>query len=192
MKIFTILLFQVILVLSKKGRKSSSTEAFVEKDPRIEGEVVEIGYKKNMRTYLLDEQMNLREPFFLFFMNEDCLECKKGATELGKLARMLKDQPKVGRVDCTHDFEACDLFVNHNTQSNKTYPFMIMATKERSYIYSGKIDAEHIIKTFISNEQYREFPIHGGKGYTTKRIINDGRAYIEKEMQRREDELAAL
>ena len=68
---------------------------------------------------------------------------------------------------------------------------MIMTTKERSYVYSGKIDAEHIVNTFISNEQYREHQIHGGKGYTTKRIINEGRGWIEKEMERRDIAQAA-
>ena len=67
-----------------------------------------------------------------------------------------------------------------------------MTTKERSYVYTGKIDAEHIVNTFISNEKYREHQIHGGKGYTTKRIINEGRAYIEREMERRDLEQAAL
>lgn len=69
---------------------------------------------------------------------------------------------------------------------------MIMVTKERSYVYTGKIDAEHIANTFISNEKYREHQIHGGKGYTTKRVINEGRGYIEREMERKEMALEAL
>mgnify|MGYP003911097193 CR=1 FL=1 len=65
----------------------------------------------------------------MFFMNQECTDCFAAATELALLAQMLRDQPKVGRADCTYDFEVCDLFVNHHVLSNATYPLLIMVTE---------------------------------------------------------------
>ena len=73
--------------------------------------------------------MNIREDVFLIFTNSTCRECKKGASELAKLAELCFEYPKVGRVDCTHDYEACDLIVNHMTSSNETFPYMLYMTK---------------------------------------------------------------
>jgi len=39
----------------------------------------------------------------MFFMNQTCDECKNGAAELAKLGKMIKDEPKIARADCTYD-----------------------------------------------------------------------------------------
>lgn len=93
---------------------------------------------------------------------------------------MTMDKPKIGRIDCTFDREPCDLLVNHIEASNGTFPYMIMFTKERSHVYKGEIDAEKIFKTFIKGKKFLDFPHHGGKGYTTKRVLNEGRDNINK------------
>jgi hypothetical protein len=71
------------------------------------------------------------------------------------------------RADCTFDKEACDLFVNHIDASKGKYPFMVMATSQRTYIYEGPIDANKINDDFIADEKYLNFAVHGGKGHST-------------------------
>ena len=84
----------------------------------------------------------IREPFFMFFMNQTCDECKKSATELAKLGKLMGDKPKLARADCSFDTEACDLFVNHIDASKGKYPFMVMATPQKTHIYEGPINAQ--------------------------------------------------
>jgi len=81
------------------------------------------------------------------------------------------DRPKIGRVDCTYDLEPCDLLVKHIPESNNTFPYIIMLTRERTHVYDGPIIAEEIYTKFIKGKGYQKFPLHGGKGYTTKRIL---------------------
>ena len=91
---------------------------------------------------------------------------------------MTMDKPKIGRVDCTYDLESCDLLVNHVKESNQTFPYMIMFTKERSHVYIGPINADKIYNDFIIDNKFLGFPIHGGKGYTTKQIMAEGGKFI--------------
>ena len=100
-------------------------------------------------------------------MNQTCDECKKAATELAKLGKMMQDQPKIARADCSFDQEACDLFINHIDASKDVFPFMIMATPTMSYIYLGPINAQQIHDDFLSGNKYEKFPVHGGKGMST-------------------------
>ena len=51
------------------------------------------------------------------------------------------DEPKIIRADCTHDFEICDLLVNHLDSSNGTFPYMVMASPEQIYLYEGPLKA---------------------------------------------------
>ena len=115
----------------------------------------------------------------MFFTNITCVECRAALTEFAKLAAMLNDMPKVGRVDCTHDFEACDLLVNHLESSNQTYPYIMMLTPSKgAYVYDGELKAEEIRENFVKNKKYEKFGKHGGKGYSTSKLIKDGSAYI--------------
>ena len=116
----------------------------------------------------------------LMFINSSCSECKKGATQLAKLGKMTMDRPKIGRVDCTFDLEPCDLLVKHIPASNNTFPYIMMLTRERTHVWEGPIIAEEIYTKFIKGKGYQNFPHHGGKGYTTKRILQEGREYIVK------------
>ena len=107
-----------------------------------------------------------------------CEECKKGASELAKLGKMTQDSPKIARADCTFDREACDIFVNHLDASKGKYPFMVMATPQRTHIYNGPIDAQKIYDDFLKEEKYLEFEIHGGKGHSSAKIIENGLKFI--------------
>uniref|UniRef100_A0A7S3N1I5 Uncharacterized protein n=1 Tax=Strombidium inclinatum TaxID=197538 RepID=A0A7S3N1I5_9SPIT len=94
----------------------------------------------------------------------------------------------VGRVDCTHDFEVCDLLVNHNQASNQSYPYMVMFTAEKGYRYEGAINAEAIYNDFLQEDKFKQFPVHGGKDYTTSRVIADGKALINQIMEKNNKE----
>ena len=110
--------------------------------PREIGDVIELVDSKTLANEVVDLSANkMKESFFIMFMNQSCDECKRGATELAKLGKLTKDQPKIARADCTFDKEACDIFVNHIDASNGTYPFLMMATPQRIHIYDGPINA---------------------------------------------------
>ena len=47
-------------------------------------------------------------------------------------------------------------------------------------MYTGPIEAEKIYNEFIKDNKFLEFPIHGGKGYTTKQIMSEGGKFIIK------------
>jgi hypothetical protein len=106
---------------------------------------------------------------------------------------MTQDQPKVVRADCQYDHEACDLFVNHKQASNNTYPYILMLTEQKTYVYSGKLEALEMYNTFVSKREYMKFPVHGGPSYTTVRIIEDGKKLVvskmEEERERREENM---
>ena len=93
----------------------------------------------------------MREKHILvIFTNSTCFECKKGATEIAKLAQMLANENiKVARADCSFDHEPCDLFVNHLKSSNGTFPYIMLLSEFRSYVYDGPILADNILKNFI-------------------------------------------
>ena len=118
----------------------------------------------------------------MLFTNGTCRECKTGASELAKLAELCHDFPKVARVECTHDFEVCDMFVNHLQSSNETFPYMVYATTDKGYIYPHRINADEIYQNFISMGKYKTFPVHGGPGYSTAKMFEEGRDYISKKM----------
>ena len=76
---------------------------------------------------------------FVLFQDYECKECRRGATELAKLATALgEDQPKVARVDCHKDNHLCDTF------GDKTMPFMLLISDNKIYKYNGAIDADAI------------------------------------------------
>ena len=77
----------------------------------------------------------------------------------------------MGRVDCTYDHEVCDLFVNHVNESKHTYPLVLMVTEDHMFIYDKPIIADNIIKDFISNEQYKNYKIHGGNKTATSKVL---------------------
>ena len=79
----------------------------------VPGEVIEAGKGNNLKDYILPQEMVILEPIFLIFTNSTCKECKRGATELSKLAKLTAETVKIARIDCTHEMEACDIFVNH-------------------------------------------------------------------------------
>jgi hypothetical protein len=137
-------------------------------------------------------ESKLRDSFFMIFTNITCRSCNKGATELAKLANVTDGAPTVLRVDCTHEFEFCDLFVNHKDVSNGTFPFMVMATQERTHIWDGPIEWVRIYNEFIKGDKYKSFPIFGGKGYTTERILDDGKEYVAKIFKQRDREMKAM
>ena len=68
------------------------------------------------------------------------------------------------RVDCSDLYEICDIFVNWNPQTNKTYPTSMMLTKERTHIYRSKdgsalpLDVKGLAE-FVAN--YKKYPVHG-------------------------------
>lgn len=128
-----------------------------------------------MKKFVLDNRMELIDPILIFFTNYTCRECKAGASEMVKLAKMAKDEPKVGRADCTYDFEPCDLFVNHIKSANQTYPYILMLDRHKSFVYTGRINATEIYENFVKAKRYMEYPVHGGKSFTTRRVINDGK-----------------
>ena len=110
--------------------------------PREVGDVIELSDSLTLSREIVDLNSNkMREPVFILFMNQTCDECKKGAGELAKLGKLTQDKPKIARADCTFDKEACNIFVNHIDASNGTYPFMILATSQRTHIYNGPINA---------------------------------------------------
>ena len=109
---------------------------------------------------------------------------------MAKLAAMLDDKPKVGRVDCTHDLEACDLLVNHIPKSNRTYPYTLMlTTKKGAFIYNKEINADNIYTEFIKAKRYEKFEKHGGM--TTQTLINKGKMYVSERIQIMEAEKLA-
>jgi len=134
----------------------------------------------------------IRGSFFIIFTNKTCRECQRGATELAKLANVTDDAPTIMRVDCTHEFEFCDIFVSHKNVSNGTYPFMVMATPERTHIWNGPIEWVRIYNEFIKDDKYKKFEVFGGKGYTTERIIKDGKEYVGAIFARRNAEMRAM
>lgn len=106
-----------------------------------------------MHEQVVDIQANqIRGSFFIIFTNKTCRECQRGATELAKLANVTDDAPTIMRVDCTHEFEFCDIFVSHKNVSNGTYPFMVMATPERTHIWNGPIEWVRIYNEFIKDD----------------------------------------
>ena len=42
---------------------------------------------------------------------------------------------------------------------------------------------------FISENKFKTFPVFGGKGYTTERIIEDGKNYIQNILKKRDEDM---
>lgn len=107
---------------------------------------------------------------------------------------MTQDKPKILRIDCTTDVEICDIWKGSVPAANNTYPYLMIATNVRAYAYvdeqykSLPIKAEAIFNDFLSNAGYKKFPVHGGKGKTTKDLIRGGHEYVAK--KQREFDLA--
>jgi len=56
-------------------------------------------------------------------------------------------------------------------------------TETKSFVYNGPIIADHIIDDFLKDDQYLKAEVHGGPGYTTTRIINDGKNFVAQKIE---------
>lgn len=80
--------------------------------------------------------------------------------------------------------EVCDIWKKSVESANHTYPYLMIATNVRAYAYvdaAGKslpIEADKIFNDFLQNENFKKFPVHGGKGKTTKDVIRSGHDYV--------------
>jgi len=61
-------------------------------------------------------------------------------------------------------------------------------TEQKSFVYSGKLEAMDIFNNFVSKKQYTKFEIHGGPSYTTPRLIEDGRNLVMTRLEREKRE----
>lgn len=65
----------------------------------------------------------------------------------------------------------------------------MIATNVRAYAYvdsDGKslpIKAEKIFNDFLQDGNFKKFPVHGGKGKTTKDVIRSGHDYVAKKQE---------
>ena len=88
---------------------------------------------------------------FILFQELECRECRRGATELAKLANITMDEPKVGRVDCTMNENLCQIL----RKGNGSHPYMLYIKNNSVFHYGGKIDAEEIDR-YIKEEQWND------------------------------------
>ena len=99
-----------------------------------------------------------------------------------KLAKLTNDEPKVLRVDCSVEHEICDIYKNH---IDKVFPQLVLVTKERVYSYGVSdsnyhpIVAQDVLASFIQNQNYKNFPVHGGSGTPTRELIRRGHDYVQ-------------
>ena len=90
---------------------------------------------------------------FTIFQDLECRECRRGATQLAKLANITQDDPVVGRVDCAKNAQLCSTFKGE--KSNKQLPFMVYIRNGSIYRYVGDINAE-AIELYIKEEGYNK------------------------------------
>jgi hypothetical protein len=55
-------------------------------EERQVGDVIELGEGKNAETYLFGPNFRIKEPFFLYFVNQSCKDCKLKANEVFQLS----------------------------------------------------------------------------------------------------------
>ena len=84
---------------------------------------------------------------FLVFTNADCLECRRGATQLALLSQkmaaaredlseieLVTGPPKIFRVDCSKDPFLCDSF------GAKYLPYMLLVQEHQVYRYNSDLE----------------------------------------------------
>ena len=76
---------------------------------------------------------------FIIFQSVDCRECRRGASELPKLAKITQNDPVVARVDCIKNDEVCQLFKSE--RKVKHQPYMVYIKNDSVYYYDGKLNA---------------------------------------------------
>ena len=91
---------------------------------------------------------------FIIFTDLECRECRRGATQLSKLANITKDNPLIGRVDCMKNPIVCNIFKDRDSK-NKMLPRMIFISQGSLYQYTGRIDADEISK-WINESQFKQ------------------------------------
>ena len=114
---------------------------------------------------------------FAIFQDLECRDCRRGATQLAKLANITQEDPVVGRVDCAKNTQLCNTF--KGDKSNKQLPFMVYIRNGSIYRYVGGIDAE-AIALYIKEEQYKK-----DENNLLNRSLEEFVAKTEMELNRR-------
>lgn len=127
--------------------------------------------------------MNVMEPILMVFISMNCTKCFSMATELDKLATLTMDRPKIVRAVCDYDREPCDLFVNHMKDLSFPYIMMLEPGEKKGYVYNGDLTAEAISSKFLEKSAFKDFPTHGGRGYTLKKCMEAGRELINRNIK---------
>lgn len=90
---------------------------------------------------------------FIMWSDETCKECRRGISQLAKLASLTKDSsemPKIGIIDCEKSKALCSTF------HADSLPYMLLLKNKNVFRYQGEIDANKIYNDFLSNNTYRE------------------------------------
>ena len=118
------------------------------------------------------------QPLFVIFTDLECRECRRGATQLAKLANMTQDSPMIGRIDCMKNPDVCNVFKDKDIK--KQLPYMVFISEHSLYQYQGKIDAEEIFE-WINMNQYKQ-----NKKSFIHRNIDEYIAIGEQELRRKQ------
>ena len=69
--------------------------------------------------------MTTTQGIFVLLVDLECRECRRGATQLAKLANITQDNPLIGRVDCMKNVNLCGAFEGHDTKTRLPYMIFI-------------------------------------------------------------------
>ena len=187
LKLLQVLVLLAILTLVTYGQAQSDPDYWEKKKKEpVDGEegeaeeeaeeepvwsVIDIS-EGNWREHLL---VGREEKRFVIFQDIDCRACRRGATELAKLANMTQGNITIGRVDCVKSEKTCKLFMR---EFPKDLPFMVYIKDTNMFLYNGTIDAEEIDAWFRAGHEVHNETTRGNVERYTQAT------------QRHEDEMA--